>query len=50
MKMTIGKVVDELLKNYEYSKSQNWIEKPFSWALYQTWKWADEKENKNGTS
>ena len=33
----------------EYAMESDYIRKPVSWALYQTWKWAEanEKERKN---
>lgn len=34
----------ELEKNIEYAMKSDTIKKPISWALYQTWKWADKNE------
>ena len=42
--MTIGKVVDYFIREYNMAMDNNYVEKPISYALYQTWKWLDEKE------
>lgn len=36
----------KLEKLIEQAQQEN-IKKPISWALYQTWKWADENEEVN---
>lgn len=42
--MTIGKVIDRLIKEYLQCKDDEIILKPLSFALYKTWQWADRKE------
>lgn len=37
----------KLEKLIEQAKKDKHIKKPISWALYQTWKWADENEEVN---
>lgn len=46
--MKIEPVIKLLKKNYERALSIQWVHKPLSWALYQTWKAIDgmEKERK----
>ena len=42
--MTLGKVVDYFISEYNKAIDSAWVQKPISYALYQTWKWLDEKE------
>jgi len=42
--MTLGKIVDKILKYHAEALLRTDISKKYSWALYQTWKWADEHE------
>lgn len=42
--MTIGKVIDRLINEYLQCKDDEIIQKPLSFALYQTWKWVDRQE------
>lgn len=42
--MTIGKVIDRILKYHAEALIRADIQKPFAWAVYQTWKWVDEHE------
>ena len=43
--MRIDTVIKRLRSNYERArKNKNIIKKPISWALYQTWRWANEYE------
>ena len=46
-KLTLSLVIEQLKANVVMAKTQDYVRKPFSWALYRTWKWADgiEKEN-----
>ena len=46
----IGRAIMTLLEEYEIAKDQNWIIKPISYALYQTWlRWdATEKPRQKG--
>lgn len=42
--MTIGRAIDYLISEYFDAVCKNHVRKPVSYALYQTWKWADAKE------
>lgn len=42
--MTVGKVLDYFVKYYNEALHEPMIEKPMSYALYQTWKWLDSIE------
>ena len=43
-KLTVGKIVDYFLEEYNHSLKKKCVFKPISYALYQTWKWADVHE------
>ena len=43
--MTVGYIIDEFLHELKIAKESDWIHKPYSWALYQTWKWCDYQES-----
>lgn len=43
--MTMGTVIDHLIKNYQYAKQHPfYISKPYSWALIETYNWVNEHE------
>lgn len=42
--MTLGKVVDYFIKEYNSALNKTFVQKLISYALYQTWKWIDTKE------
>ena len=42
--MTIGNIIDRILKYHAESLIRTDIQKPFAWSVYQTWKWVDEQE------
>lgn len=42
--MTIQRMIDTLLENLEIAQKSSYVKKPFSWALYQTWKLIDKLE------
>lgn len=44
MKLHIGDAIVMLCDEYNKAKEQSFILKPVSYALYQTWKFYDEKE------
>lgn len=48
--MMLEEVVAYLIAQYEQVKDKDYVDKPISYALYQTWKWADahEKSRKRG--
>lgn len=42
--MTRGVVIEHFLRNWDYAQRTASISKPFSWALLETWKWVDKRE------
>ena len=46
--MTIGNVIDRILKYHAEALLDPVIKKPFAWSLFQTWKWVDEHEKSRG--
>ena len=42
--MTIGKILDFMLMKHTGAVLNPMVNKPFAWAVYQTWKWVDENE------
>ena len=42
--MTIGNVMDRILKYHAEGLLNPAIKKPFAWSIHQTWKWVDEHE------
>lgn len=42
--MTFEKAIKILITKLGEARRDNTIQKPLAWALYQTWKIADEKE------
>ena len=47
MKLTLQDVVDVLKTEYAKAKADKHVLKPFSYALYKTWKFIDSIEEKN---
>lgn len=44
-------IIDKIMLIHESAEISDWIEKPWAWTLYQTWKWCDKAEKgwqKNG--
>lgn len=44
MIITPGTVIDKFMEFAKEGYNNKWVNKPLSWALYETWKWADERE------
>lgn len=42
--MRMKTAIKELWRNYDRAMDMEFIIKPISWALYQTWRWCDSKE------
>ena len=42
--MSLGEVVDYFIREYNLALNNEHIHKPIAYALYQTWKWVDDKE------
>lgn len=43
-KITLGKIIDQLLLNYQKGKTLEYVHHPYSWALYHTWEWCYQLE------
>ena len=48
--MRFGTAIERLVNNYQYAKSKAWIRDEVAWALYHTWKEADEDDRKTENS
>ena len=44
MGMTIGRIMDFILRKHTEAVLNPIVQKPYAWAIYQTWKWVDENE------
>ena len=42
--MTLNRIIKHMQKEHEKAKNNGWISKPWSWALYYTWKWCNSIE------
>lgn len=42
--MTIRDVIDKLIENWKSALKKDYVRKPLSFALYETWKWANRNE------
>ena len=42
--MRFGTAIERLVDNYQYAKSKIWIRDKVAWALYHTWKEADDRK------
>lgn len=42
--MNMGTALSRIIKLYEKAQKDETINKPISWSIYQTWKWADTYE------
>jgi hypothetical protein len=49
MGVKTGTAITKFKDYFEQTKDRKDIEKPISWALYQTWKWADAYEKPRRT-
>ncbi len=41
--MRLGTAIEKLVDNYKYAVDKEWIQDKVAWALYHTWKEADEQ-------
>lgn len=41
--MRLGTAIERLVENYNYAVSKEWVQDKVAWALYHTWKEADER-------
>lgn len=44
MGMTIGRIMDYILKRHAEALLNPMVQKPYAWAIYQTWKWVNANE------
>lgn len=42
--MTVGTIIDRILRYHTEALLAPHIRKPFAWAVLETWKWVDEHE------
>lgn len=47
-KLTIELAIRKVTEEYFYAVKRQYVQKPLSWALYQTWKYFDEREKAKG--
>ena len=47
--MRFGTAIERLVDNYQYAKSKIWIRDEVAWALYHTWKEADDRKTEPTT-
>lgn len=47
--MRIGTAIERLIDNYEYASDKEWIRDKVAWALYYTWKEADDRKTENSS-
>lgn len=40
--MKLGAAIEKLVENYNYAVGKEWVQDKVAWALYHTWKEADE--------
>lgn len=45
--MSLGKAIEILRAEYERAVKLEWVHNPIAYALYQTWKKADERSKKD---
>ena len=48
--MRFGTAIERLVDNYQYAKSKIWIRDEVAWALYHTWKEADDRKTEPNSS
>ena len=42
--MRLGTAIERLVDNYRYASDKEWIQDKVAWALYYTWKEADDRK------
>ena len=47
--MRFETAIEHLVDNYRYAKSKVWIRDEVAWALYHTWKEADDRKTENSS-
>lgn len=47
--MRLGTAIERLVDNYRYASDKEWIQDKVAWALYYTWKEADDRKTENSS-
>ena len=47
--MRLGTAIERLVDNYRYASDKEWIRDKVAWALYHTWKEADDRKTENSS-
>ena len=47
--MRLGTAIERLIDNYRYASDKEWIQDKVAWALYYTWKEADDRKTENSS-
>ena len=47
--MRLGTAIEKLVDNYKYASDKEWINDKVAWALYHTWKEADDRKTEPQT-
>ena len=47
--MRLGTAIEKLADNYKYASDKEWIQDKVAWALYHTWKEADDRKTENSS-
>lgn len=45
--MRLGTAIEHLVEAYKYASDKEWIKDKVAWALYHTWKEADDRKTEN---
>ena len=48
--MRLGTAIECLVDNYKYASDKEWINDKVAWALYHTWKEADDRKTEPNSS
>ena len=48
--MRLGTAIERLVDNYRYASDKEWIQDKVAWALYHTWKEADDRKTEPSDS
>ena len=47
--MRLGTAIEKLVENYNYAVGKEWVQDKVAWALYHTWKEADDRKTENSS-
>ena len=48
--MRLGTAIEKLVENYNYAVGKEWVQDKVAWALYHTWKEADDRKTESTIS